>query len=214
MSSRSWKLNPFAAAAVATAVLIGAGAGALATISTPDPQPTAEIMNPMIDGQAMLPTADIADNIAVSPEHSVLAVYLKESGLRATLESKGPYTLFAPSDKAFMGAGNLGSQQDLTRLIDYHIVPGRLDSKTLLALIGTGGGRARLKTLDGGYLVASLNGPTNIVLMDENGATANISIYDIYDKNGVIQVLDHVMKPAGFGKKPVLTSERESSTAD
>ncbi len=208
LSRRRWKLNPFFVAAAASAVMIGAGAGALATISNPDPQPSAEIMNPMIDGQAMLPTADIADNIAISPVHSVLAVYLKESGVRTVLEGKGPYTLFAPTDKAFMGAGNLGSKQDLTRLVDYHIVPGRLDSKTLLALIGTGGGRARLKTLEGGYLVATLNGPTNIALMDENGATANIAIYDIYDKNGVTQVLDHVLKPAGYGRKPLLTSER------
>jgi uncharacterized surface protein with fasciclin (FAS1) repeats len=207
-------LNPFFVAAAATALMIGAGAGALATISDPAPEPTAEIMNPMIDGQAMLPTADIADNIAVSPEHSVLAVYLKESGDRALLEGKGPYTLFAPSDKAFMGAGSLGSQKDLTRLVGYHIVPGRLDSKTLLALIGSSGGRARLKTLEGGVLVATLNGPTNIGLMDENGATANISIYDVYSKNGVIQVLDHVMKPAGYGKKPVLTSEAEPREAE
>jgi uncharacterized surface protein with fasciclin (FAS1) repeats len=202
-------LNSSAIAAAATAVMIGAGAGALATISNPDPQPSAEVMNPMIDGQAMPPTADIADNIAVSPEHSVLAVYLKESGMRATLEGKGPYTLFAPTDKAFMGGGNLGSQKDLSRLVAYHVVPGRLDYKTLLALIGTGGGRARLKTLEGGYLVATLNGPRNIALMDEDGVTANISIYDIYDKNGIIQVLDHVVKPVGYGRQPVLTSERE-----
>ena len=109
-----------------------------------------------------------------------------------------------------MGAGNLGARADLSKLISYEIVPGKLDSKTLLTMIGEAGGRARLKTLEGGTLVASLNGPTNIALMDENGHTANISIYDIYDRNGVIQVIDHVLKPAGFDKhRPVLTSSTQ-----
>lgn len=200
-------MNSFVVAAAATAMMIGAGAGALATISRPAPDPTAEVMNPMIDGQAMMPNADIADNVTVSPEHSVLTIYLRETSLDALLKGKGPFTLFAPSDKAFQGAGNLGTRPDLAKLINYAIVPGRLDSKTLLTMIGEAGGRATLKTLEGGILVASLNGPTNIQLMDENGRTADISIYDIYDRNGVIQVIDHVLKPAGFdAHRPVLTS--------
>lgn len=204
-------MKPFVVSAVATAIMIGAGAGALATISSPPPEPRAEVMNPMIDGQAMLSTLDLADNVTASPEHSVLTVYLKETDLDSVLKGPGPYTLFAPSDKAFGAAGDLGSRQDLAKLISYHLVRGRLDSRTLLAMIGEGGGRAVLKTVAGGTLVASLNGPTNITLMDEQGQTANIAIYDIYEKNGVMQVIDHVMKPAGFGRqrRPILTSSVE-----
>jgi uncharacterized surface protein with fasciclin (FAS1) repeats len=109
-----------------------------------------------------------------------------------------------------MTAGNLGSRSDLSKLIDYHLVRGKLDSKTLLALIGEAGGRAKLDTIGGGWLVASMNGPTNIQLMDENGQTANIAIYDIYSRNGVMQVIDHVLKPRGFdNRRPVLTSQAQ-----
>lgn len=194
-------------AAGALAVVIGAGAGAIATINQPQPKPASEVINPMIDGVAMLPTADIADNITISPEHSALTIYLEETNLDAVLKGKGPFTLFAPTDKALVGAGKLGARADLTKLINYQIVPGRFDYRTLLAMIGKAGGHARLKTLEGGTLFASLNGPRNIQLMDENGGTANISVYDIRARNGVIQVVDHVLKPAGFdNRRPVLTS--------
>jgi uncharacterized surface protein with fasciclin (FAS1) repeats len=205
-SRRLVNMNPFAVAAIAGVVMVGAGAGAITSLSSPAPEPSAEIMNPMIDGQAMLPVRDISDNLTYSPEHSVLTVYLKETDLDRTLKEKGPFTIFAATDKAFTAAGNLGSREDVTKLVDYEIVRGKLDSKTLLAMIGEGGGRARLRTLEGGVLVATLNGPTNIQLMDEKGQTADISIYDIYAKNGVIQVVDRVTKPADFGRKPVLTS--------
>ncbi|MBV9332102.1 MAG: fasciclin domain-containing protein, partial [Alphaproteobacteria bacterium] len=94
-------MNSFVVSAVATAIMIGAGAGALTKVAAPEPEPCAEIMNPMIDGQAMLPTLDLADNVTASPEHTVLTVYLKETDLDALLKGHGPYTLFAPSDKAF-----------------------------------------------------------------------------------------------------------------
>jgi uncharacterized surface protein with fasciclin (FAS1) repeats len=185
-------MNPYAVAAAATALAIGAGAGAVT--STPPPQPAAEVMNPMIGGEAMQYTSDIAGNVAVSPEHTVLAADLKQSGVDSILRSQGPYTLFAPANAAFASSGGSVSKQELTKLLDYHIVRGRLDSKALLALIGEGGGRAKLSTLEGGTLIASLNGPTNIVLQDETGQTADIAIYDIYQTNGVIQVIDKVLR--------------------
>ena len=202
-------MKHFAVIAAATALLVGAGAAALATNNAQPPQPRSDLSDPMIDGQAMLRGVDLADNVTVSPEHSVLTVYLEETNLDATLKEKGPLTLFAPTDKAFSLAGILGGRSDLTKLMSYHVVRGRLDSKTLLAMIGQAGGRVSLKTLDGGILVASLNGPANIALMDEHGQTANISIYDIYARNGVMQVIDHVMKPADLGQRPVLTSQAQ-----
>ncbi len=187
-------MNRVAVAAAATALMIGAGA-AFATSSAPDPEPAAEVMNPMIAGQAMLPGRDIADNIANSPEHTTLVRDLKESGVEGLLKGKGPYTVFAPTNAAFAASGSTSDKAQLTRLMDYHIVRGRLDSKTLLRLIGEGGGQAKLKTVEGGTLVAMLNGPTNIALVDAKGGVADITIYDVYQSNGVMQVIDKVVRP-------------------
>jgi uncharacterized surface protein with fasciclin (FAS1) repeats len=203
-------MNHFALAAAATAIVIGVGAAQLTATSANAPKAISDAANPMIDGQAMPAGLDLADNITVSPEHTVLTVYLKETDRDQALKQKGPLTLFAPTDKAFMTAGNLGSRADLTRLVDYHLVRGKFDYKALLALIGQAGGRAKLTTVSGGTLVASLNGARNIQLMDENGGTANIAIYDIYSRNGVLQVIDRVMKPTGFdNRRPVLTSQAQ-----
>jgi uncharacterized surface protein with fasciclin (FAS1) repeats len=78
----------------------------------------------------------------------------------------------------------------------YLVVKGKLDSQTLLKLINENGGQANLTTIEGGKLVAQMNGPTNIVLIDEKGQTANIAIYDIYQANGVMQVIDKVVTPS------------------
>jgi uncharacterized surface protein with fasciclin (FAS1) repeats len=187
-------MNRIAIAATATALMIGAGA-ALATSSEPlKPDPGAEIMNPMIAGQAMLATRDIADNIANSPEHTAFVQGLKESGVDGLLKGKGPFTVFAPTNEAF-AAARTGDKAELTKLLDYHIVRGRLDSKTLLRMIGEGGGQAKLKTVEGGTLVAMMNGPTNIALVDAKGQIADITIYDVYQANGVLQVIDKVVRP-------------------
>ena len=187
-------MNRLGIAAVATALIIGAGA-AFATTSDPAPDPNAEVMNPMIAGQAMLPNRDIADNIANSPEHTAFTRDLKASGVESLLKGKGPFTVFAPTNGAFASAGAVNDKAELAKLLDYHIVRGRLDSKTLLRLIGEGGGQAKLKTVEGGTLVAMMNGPTNIALVDEKGETADITIYDVYQSNGVMQVIDKVVRP-------------------
>jgi uncharacterized surface protein with fasciclin (FAS1) repeats len=79
--------------------------------------------------------------------------------------------------------------------MSYLIVPGAYDSTTLLRMINEKGGDVRLRTAEGGVLIARMNGPTNILLMDENGNMADIAIYDIHDQNGVIQVIDKVLAP-------------------
>ena len=187
-------MNRVAIAATATALLIGAGAALATTSEAPQPDPGAEIMNPMIAGQAMLASRDIADNIAKSPAHTAFVRGLKESGVDGLLKGKGPFTVFAPTNDAFAAAKET-DKSDLTKLLDYHIVRGLLDSKTLLRLIGEGGGQAKLKTVEGGTLVAMMNGPTNIVLMDAKGRFADITTYDVYQSNGVLQVIDKVVRP-------------------
>jgi uncharacterized surface protein with fasciclin (FAS1) repeats len=154
------------------------------------------VMNPMIGGQAMLPSRTLLENISASPEHTTLAAEMKESGVAGALKGDGEFTIFAPTNTAL---ANLRAPQQnkaqLARMMGYLVVPGRYDSQTLLRVIGEGGGQAKLRTAEGGVLVARLNGPTNVVLMDEKGETADISIYDIYERNGVIQVVDHALEP-------------------
>ena len=85
--------------------------------------------------------------------------------------------------------------------MSYLIVPGKYDSQALLRLINEAGGDARLRTAEGGTLAARMNGPTNIVVMDEHGNTADIAIYDVRDKNGIVHVVDRVLEPGGTARR-------------
>jgi uncharacterized surface protein with fasciclin (FAS1) repeats len=196
------KRHAVAGLAAGAAMMIG---GALAAVSTTGPAPSkalaatdAEVMNPMIAGQAMLPNRSLLENISASPEHSVLAVAMKDSGVSDALVANGQFTVFAPTNAALavLSAQVLTHDKaQLARLMGYLVVPGKYDSQGLLKAIGEGGGVAKLRTVEGGVLVARLNGPTNIILMDENGNTADIAIYDVYDKNGVMHVVDRMLEP-------------------
>jgi uncharacterized surface protein with fasciclin (FAS1) repeats len=183
--------------AAGAAMMVG---GALGAVSRSDPSPmpdmNVEIMNPMIGGQAMLPDRTIMDNIAASPMHSTLVAALKDSGVADALKSDGQFTVFAPTNAAFTAAG-AQPKSSLGRRLSYLIVPGRYDSQALLKAINEGGGEARLRTAEGGVLVARLNGPTNIMVMDERGNIADIAIYDVRDKNGIVHVVDHTLEPGG-----------------
>ena len=174
--------------------------GALGAVSRSDPKPVPdiniEIMNPMIGGQAMLPDRDILDNISASPMHSTLVAVLKDSGVADALKANGQFTVFAPTNAAFAASGPQ-PKSSLARRMSYLIVPGRYDSQGLLKLINEAGGTAKLRTAEGGVLIARMNGPTNIMVMDERGNIANIAIYDVRDKNGIVHVVDHTLEPGG-----------------
>lgn len=183
--------------AAGAAMMIG---GALGAVSNTDPKPVAEpsfeLINPMIGGQAMLADRDIMDNMAASPMHSTLVAGLKESGVVSALKANAQFTVFAPTNAAFAAAGP-ESKSTLARRMSYLIVPGKYDSQALLRLISEAGGEAKLRTAEGGVLTARMNGPTNIAILDEKGNTANIAIYDVRDRNGIVHVVDHVMEPSG-----------------
>lgn len=187
--------------AAAAAILVGAGTGAMKPSDRLDiPR---DALNPMIGGQAMLTDDNIYNNTSKSPEHTQLAAVIRAGGLEGMLKGKGPYTVFAPTDAAFAALpkdeqaafGNSAAKDKLAEEVRYLVVPGRLDSQALLKRINDSGGEAKLKTVEGGTLTAMLNGPTNIALMDERGDVADISIYDVYQSNGVIQVVDHALMP-------------------
>jgi uncharacterized surface protein with fasciclin (FAS1) repeats len=157
----------------------------------------------MVGGQAMYPQKDIVDNAVNSKDHTTLVAAVKAAGLVDALKGKGPFTVFAPVNSAFdaLPAGTVDTllkpenKGTLTGILTYHVVAGRFDSKKLRELIKKGHGKGDLKTLAGGHLWAELNGPSNIVIMDEKGNTADISTYDIYQSNGVIHSIDKVLMP-------------------
>ncbi len=192
-----------AGVAGAAAMMIGGALGAVSdqgyfpfTQPKPIVDANGEVMNPMIGGQAMLPGRNLLENVAASPEHTTLVAALRDSGIAAVLKSDGQFTLFAPPNMALSTLPASGKNRaQLARLMGYLVVPGRHDSRALLQAIGEGGGQAKLRTIEGGVLVARMNGPTNIILMDEKGVTADIAIYDVYDKNGVMHVIDHMLEP-------------------
>lgn len=187
--------------AAGAAMMVG---GALGAVSNLDPKPLpdtdVEVMNPMIGGQAMLPDRDIMENISASPMHTALVSALKDTGVAAALKANAQFTVFAPTNAAFAAAG-AQSKSSMARRLSYLIVPGRYDSPALLRLISESGGEAKLRTAEGGNLVARLNGPTNIVVMDERGNTADIAIYDVHDKNGIVHVVDRMLEPGGAARQ-------------
>lgn len=156
-----------------------------------------------VGGQAMYASKDIVDNAVNSADHTTLVAAVKAAGLVDTLKSKGPFTVFAPTNEAFKmlpeeAVQNLlkpENKDKLTAVLTYHVVAGNLDYKALRKLIKSGGGQASLKTVQGEPLTAMMNGDESIVLKDAQGNVANISTYDVRQSNGVIHVIDHVLMP-------------------
>lgn len=157
----------------------------------------------MVGGQSMLPSKDIVDNAVNSADHTTLVAAVKAAGLVETLKGKGPFTVFAPTNAAFgkLPAGTVDtlvkpeSKATLTKILTYHVVPGKYDFAALAADIKKHKGKSELATASGGKLSFAMNGMHNITVMDDSGNTANISTYDVYQSNGVINVIDTVLMP-------------------
>lgn len=192
-------MQHLAIAAAATAVFIGAGSGAVTSMTSAAPAtPMMDVSNPMIAGAAMLPDESILANASKSPEHAKFVSEVRAAGLADMLNGAGSYTVFAPTDAAYAELGKDKTDaimKSAKKNARYLVVKGSYDSTRLLQLINEQGGRVKLHTLEGGTIIASLNGPTNILLMDENGTMADIAVYDIHQKNGVLQVIDRVLTP-------------------
>jgi uncharacterized surface protein with fasciclin (FAS1) repeats len=156
-----------------------------------------------VGGEAMYPTKNIVENAVNSKDHSTLVAAVKAAGLVETLEGKGPFTVFAPTNAAFakLPAGTVDgllkpeSKAALTKVLTYHVLSGKYDFNALAKLIKAGMGKASIKAVSGGTLTFQMNGDHNITVSDENGGTANISTYDVYQSNGVIHVIDAVLLP-------------------
>lgn len=158
--------------------------------------------NPMVGGAAMLASQDIIDNAVNSKDHTTLVAAVKAAGLVDTLKGPGPFTVFAPTNAAFdaLPAGTVQTllkpenKATLTSILTYHVVAGKLDAAALTRQIKAGGGSAKLTTVAGGMLTAKAAGD-GVTITDAKGNTANVTIANVYQSNGVIHVVDTVLLP-------------------
>ncbi len=158
--------------------------------------------NPIVGGKEMFPNKNIVENAVNSADHTTLVAAVKAAGLVDTLMSPGPFTVFAPTNAAFakLPAGTVDTllkpenKGTLTKVLTYHVVPGRVSSADLKKMIKKEGGSATLKTVSGGMLWASTKG-NDIMLKDEKGAWSTITQANVFQSNGVIHVVDSVVLP-------------------
>ena len=156
----------------------------------------------MVGGAAMFPSKNIIQNAVNSKDHTTLVAAVKAAGLVETLEGRGPFTVFAPTNAAFgkLPAGTVDTllkpenKDMLTKVLTYHVVSGRLSTNDLRKMIKEGHGTAELKTVSGGTLWAMEQGG-KITLKDEKGGMSTITIPNVFQSNGVIQVVDTVLLP-------------------
>jgi uncharacterized surface protein with fasciclin (FAS1) repeats len=189
---------------LAVILAVSAMLGACASGMHNEPMATAgsAMTDPMVGGAAMYPSRDIIDNAVNSKDHTTLVAAVKAAGLVGTLKGAGPFTVFAPTNEAFaaLPAGTVDTllkpenKGTLTKVLTYHVVPGRVDAASLGRMIAAGGGRATLKTAAGGNLYATMSG-ANVVITDERGDRAMVTIANVYQSNGVIHVVDKVLLP-------------------
>jgi uncharacterized surface protein with fasciclin (FAS1) repeats len=162
------------------------------------PQKTVEV-----GGAAMYPTKNIVENAVNSKDHTTLVAAVKAAGLVETLKSDGPFTVFAPTNKAFekLPEGTVDNllkpenKATLTAVLTYHMIAGRIDAATLMQWIKKNKGTYTAKTVQGGELKFMLDKENNIWLMDGQGNKAMVTIKDVFQKNGVIHVIDTVIMP-------------------
>ena len=156
----------------------------------------------MVGGAAMYPTRNIIENAVNSKGHTTLVAAVKAAGLVDTLQSAGPFTVFAPTNTAFakLPAGTVATllkpenHDTLAKILTYHVVAGRVTAQDLTAMIKAGRGSAKISTVSGGTLTAKMMGK-RIMLIDEKGGMAHVTQANVMQSNGVIHVTDAVSLP-------------------
>lgn len=197
-----------------TYALAGAAVLALAACNRTEPAETAPpadatpattapaTTDPMVGGAAMSPSADIVTNASKASNLTTLVSAVQAAGLAQTLQGAGPFTVFAPDNAAFDKVPAATRDQlmtpagkaDLTKILTYHVVPGRMTAKDLMAKIKADGGKTTLTTVEGEPLTASMMGNT-LMLTDAKGGMSHVTIKDVMQSNGVIHVVDTVLMP-------------------
>ena len=195
-----------AAASLLSACSMMGDKGSMSSSSSSMPASSSSSMSSsnsvMVGGAPMFPNKDIIDNAVNSRDHTTLVAAVKAAGLVDTLKGPGPFTVFAPTNAAFaaLPAGTVDtllkpeSKAALTGVLTYHVVAGKMDAASLMKAIDAGKGTATLKTVAGGSLMAKSSGG-KVMVMDEKGGSATVTIADVTQSNGVIHVVDKVLLP-------------------
>jgi uncharacterized surface protein with fasciclin (FAS1) repeats len=176
--------------------LLSAAFSVLALTATITAPARAEEKTVMVGGAAMFPSKNIVQNAVNSKDHTTLVAAVKAAGLVETLESKGPFTVFAPTNTAFgkLPAGTVETlvkpenKATLTKILTYHVVPGKLAASDLKDGM-------KLKTAEGEQLSVKLQ-DGKVWIVDAKGGTSMVTISNVNQSNGVIHVVDTVLMPA------------------
>ena len=176
---------------------------AAATLAVTSLAASAQMKDPTVGGAAMYPDKTIVANAVNSPIHTTLVAAVKAGGLVDTLNSAGPFTVFAPTNDAFakLPAGTVDTlvkpenKATLDKILTYHVVAGKISSKDLKAWIKKGHGSYVATTVEGGKLTFT-DDMGKIKITDEKGGSAWITTADVYQSNGVIDVIDTVLMPS------------------
>jgi uncharacterized surface protein with fasciclin (FAS1) repeats len=156
-----------------------------------------------VGGAPMYPSKNIIQNAVNSKDHTTLVAAVKAAGLVDTLQGAGPFTVFAPTNAAFskLPPGTVDTlvkpenKGTLTKILTYHVVPGRLTATALMKSVKDGGGMTKLKTVEGAELVVKQAGPGKLSVTDAKGDVSMITTADVLQSNGVIHVVDTVLLP-------------------
>jgi uncharacterized surface protein with fasciclin (FAS1) repeats len=158
--------------------------------------------NPTVGGAAMFENKNIIENAVKSPVHKTLVAAVQAAGLVDVLQTAGPFTVFAPVDKAFakLPAGTVDTllkpenKDTLVKVLTAHVVAGDLTSATLKKRITANGGSYNMKTVSGDTITAKMSGKA-IMIFDESGGSATITTADVDQSNGEIHVINRVLLP-------------------
>lgn len=159
--------------------------------------------NPMVGGAEMFADKNIVENAMNSADHTTLVAAVQAAGLVETLQGEGPFTVFAPTNEAFAAlpegtVENLlkpENKEMLTNVLTCHVVAANAMSDAIMGMVDDDGGTHPVETVGPCTLSVTYEGD-NIMIEDENGTVANVTIADVKQSNGVIHVIDAVLLPA------------------
>ncbi len=156
----------------------------------------------MVGGAPMFASKNIVENAVNSKDHTTLVAAVKAAGLVETLQGKGPFTVFAPTNAAFtkLPSGTVDTllkpenKSQLTGVLTYHVVAGKMTAQDLAAKVKAGGGKTTLTTVQGATLTVTPSG-NSLTITDQKGGKSTVTIADVMQSNGVIHVVDSVLIP-------------------
>jgi uncharacterized surface protein with fasciclin (FAS1) repeats len=186
---------------VVTCLLAGLAVGGLAALPA-NAQGTMASDTVMVGGAAMYPSKNIIENAVNSKDHTTLVAAVKAAGLVETLQGKGPFTVFAPTNEAFskLPPGTVDTllkpenKPMLVKILTYHVVAGNYTASDLMKMVKAGGGKATLKTVEGEPLTFSQNG-SKLFVSGEKSGVSEVTISNVKQSNGVIHVVNTVVLP-------------------